>query len=233
MQCVILAGGLATRLGQITETIPKSMVRIHCRPFLEYQIELLKRNGIRDIVLCVGHLSEKIEQYFEDGSRFDVEIRYSREEKGLLGTGGAVKNAERLLDSEFFLMYGDSYLPIDFAKVLRYFKTRGISACMTVFRNRSLYEKSNVLFKAGIVEVYDKKTWRPEMEYIDYGLIIVTREVLSRIPPGVPFDLADLLSELARHRQLYGYEVYDRFYEIGSIGGLQDFEKCVIEGGRT
>jgi NDP-sugar pyrophosphorylase family protein len=233
MQCVILAGGLATRLRPITERLPKSMIEICGRPFLEYQIELLKKNDIRDIVLCVGYLCERIEEYFQDGSRFGVNIEYSREENGLLGTGGAVKNADGLLDSEFFIMYGDSYLPIDFIKVQRYFKTRDISACMTVFRNKSLYDKSNVVFKDGIVEAYDKKAWRPEMEYIDYGLTILTKDVLSRIPARVTFDLAEFLSNLARHRELHGYEVYDRFYEIGSFNGLQDFEKYCVKGDRA
>lgn len=233
MQCVILAGGLATRLRPITERLPKSMIEICGRPFLEYQIELLKKNDIRDIVLCVGYLCERIEEYFQDGSRFGVNIEYSREENGLLGTGGAVKNADGLLDSEFFIMYGDSYLPIDFIKVQRYFKTRDISACMTVFRNRSLYDKSNVVFRDGIVEAYDKKAWRPEMDYIDYGLTILTKDVLNRIPARVTFDLAEFLSNLARHRELHGYEVYDRFYEIGSFNGLQDFEKYCVKGART
>jgi NDP-sugar pyrophosphorylase family protein len=209
------------------------MIEICGRPFLEYQIELLKKNDIRDIVLCVGYLCERIEEYFQDGSRFGVNIEYSREENGLLGTGGAVKNADGLLDSEFFIMYGDSYLPIDFIKVQRYFKTRDISACMTVFRNKSLYDKSNVVFKDGIVEAYDKKAWRPEMEYIDYGLTILTKDVLSRIPARVTFDLAEFLSNLARHRELHGYEVYDRFYEIGSFNGLQDFEKYCVKGDRA
>jgi len=230
MQCVILAGGLATRLRPITEQIPKSMIEIHGRPFLEYQIDLLKRNHIKDILLCVGYLSEQIEGYFRDGSPFGISIQYSREQNGLLGTGGAIKNAESLLDSEFFIMYGDSYLPIDFMKVQQYFKSQTAVACMTVFKNKSLYDKSNVIFRTGIIEVYDKRAYSSEMEYIDYGLTIVAKKVLNRIPNGVAFDLADVLHGLAKDRALYGYEVYERFYEVGSFRGLQEFERYITEG---
>ena len=202
------------------------------RPFLEYQPDLLKSNGIRDVVLCVGHLSERIEEYFKDGSEFGVSRSYSREQKGLLGTGGALKNAECLLDRLFLVMYGDSYLPINYGKVYKYFKNTGATACMTVFRNRSLYGKSNVVFKDGIIEVYDKENSSPAMEYIDYGLTAISKGALKGIPAGEMFDLAGLLRDLAGERRLYGYEVNSRFYEIGSAQGLEDFCKHVEEGER-
>jgi NDP-sugar pyrophosphorylase family protein len=233
VQCVILAGGLATRLRPITERVAKSMIEICGRPFLEYQLELLKGNGIRDVVICVGYLSERIEEYFKDGSEFGVKVTYSREQEGLLGTGGALKNAERLLDRAFFVMYGDSYLPVDYTEVYDYFRNSGAAACMTVFRNRSLYDKSNVVFKDGIVEVYDKENPSPAMEYIDYGLTVLSKDLLKSIPAGEVFDLAGLLRDLAGQRRLYGYEVHNRFYEIGSVRGLEDFRKYLKEGERT
>src|SRR4030042_2339790 len=110
MQMVILAGGLASRLGPLTQDTPKCMLCFHGKTFFEHQIDLLKRHDITDILMCVGHLADKIQEYFGDGSQFGVRLRYSVEKDKLLGTGGALKNAEPLLDNEFLLMYGDSYL---------------------------------------------------------------------------------------------------------------------------
>jgi MurNAc alpha-1-phosphate uridylyltransferase len=229
MQAAILAGGLSTRLSPLTITVPKSMINIMGKPFLEYQIDLLKKNGIRNIVLCVGHLHEQIKNYFGSGSKFHVNIIYSYDGKRLLGTGGALKNAEEYLESEFFVMYGDSYLPIAFKKVYLHFIKNNAIACMVVYKNESRYDKSNVLFKNKNVKVYDKSKPSLEMQYIDYGLTLLSKEILKKIPRGKPYDLADVLGNLAQANRLLGYEVYNRFYEIGSLEGLKDFEKY-IEG---
>jgi MurNAc alpha-1-phosphate uridylyltransferase len=229
MQVAILAGGLATRLRPLINNVPKSMVSIGGKPFLEYQIMLLKKNGIRNILLCVGHLHEQIEEYFSDGSKFDVNIIYSYEGERLLGTGGALKNAEQHLESYFFVMYGDSYLPISFKKVYQYFMQNNATACMVVYNNESRYGKSNVFFRKKNVKVYNKSKQLREMKYIDYGLSILSKEILKEIPMGKPYDLADVLGNLAQANKLLGYEVYNRFYEIGSQEGLKDFEKY-IEG---
>ena len=135
MQVVILAGGLATRLRPLTETIPKSMVLINNKPFLQYQLELLRSNGITDIVLCVGYLHKQIEDYFQNGRNFGVNIKYSREEKGLLGTAGALKNAANFLEDKFFLIYGDSYIFLNFKEILSYFNSYNELALMVVYES--------------------------------------------------------------------------------------------------
>jgi MurNAc alpha-1-phosphate uridylyltransferase len=229
MQAVILAGGLATRLKPLTTNVPKSMVKIIGKPFLEYQLELLKKNEIRDIILCVGYLHEQIEDYFGNGRKFDVNIVYSQEKVRLLGTGGALKNAEKYLESKFFVMYGDSYLPIAFRKVYQHFINNSAIACMVVYKNESRYDKSNVLFKNKKVKVYDKGKPSPEMRHIDYGLTIFSKETLKEIPKEQPCDLGCVLSKLAKDGKLLGCEVYNRFYEIGSLKGLRDFEKYISE----
>jgi N-acetyl-alpha-D-muramate 1-phosphate uridylyltransferase len=222
MQCVILAGGLATRLRPITETIPKSMVEVCGLPFLAYQLEILKRNGVDEVVLCVGHLSEQIEEYFKDGEEFGIKILYSREEEGLLGTGGALKNALSFLQAEFFLIYGDSYLDIDYRPVYDRFLQIDSPLLMTVFKNDNRWVESNVIYDAGSVTVFDKQAHDPAMRYIDYGLSVLSRSILDEIPDGEPYSLDHIYHRLAGEGRLAGYEVFQRFYEIGSPEGLEE-----------
>lgn len=231
MQCVILAGGLATRIRPMTDEIPKSMVKFLNKPFLEYQINILRKNGIAELILCVGYLYEQIENYFENGSRFGVNIRYSYEKERLLGTGGAIKKAKNLLNKEFFILYGDSYLDTDYQKIYKYFKEIDYPAIMTVYKNENKLDRSNLIFKDGIIELYDKENKIPEMEYIDYGLSIVSKEVLEEIPENIPYDLAKLYKKLSQEKRLAGFEVSHRFYEIGSLHGLKEFENFVRKGG--
>ena len=223
MQVVILAGGLATRLGELTRKQPKSLIRILGKPFLEYQLDLLKKNGIRDIVLCIGHLGEQIEDYFGDGRRFGVNIKYSREEQ-LLGTAGALKKAETLLDEVFFTLYGDSYLFLDFKAALSYFLSHDKLALMSVYKNFNRYEPSNVVVEGNMVKKYSKKEKTPDMVYIEYGANIFRKEVLDLIPRS-PYTLEQLFPQLIERGELLAYEVDKRFYEIGSPQGLKDFEK--------
>jgi NDP-sugar pyrophosphorylase family protein len=227
MQVVILAGGLAIRLRPLTFKVPKSMILIKGKPFLAYQLEVLHSVGVRDILLCVGYLGEQIEEYFKDGSDFDVKIRYCWENDRLLGTGGALKKAEPYLEPQFFVLYGDSYLMFDYRDMYEAFMKSGYIAMMAVYRNENLFERSNVVVEDGLVKVYDKKDHHPGMDYIDYGISILTKEVLNRIPDDEVFDLADLYSSLAAEKNLGAYEVKERFYEIGSFQGLKDFEAYI------
>jgi len=224
MQCVILAGGLATRLRPITETIPKSMVEVCGRPFLAHQLEILKRNGVNEVVLCVGYLSEQIEDYFKDGREFGINLLYSREEEGLLGTGGALKNALSFLKDEFFLIYGDSYLDIDYRPVYDRFLRIDRAVLMTVFKNDNRWVESNVVFDVGSVTVFDKQVQTPAMRYIDYGLSVLSRSILEEVPDGEPYSLDHLYHRLAGEGRLAGYEVFQRFYEIGSPEGLEELQ---------
>ena len=153
----ILAGGLATRLRPITEKIPKSLLPVAGRPFLAHQLELLRKNGIERVVLCVGYLGELIQQRFGDGAPFGVRLDYSSDADRLLGTGGAVRNALPLLGQKFFVLYGDSYLDCDYQAVIRSFQSSGKDGLMTVFRNAGQWDQSNVVFREGQIIRYDKK----------------------------------------------------------------------------
>jgi NDP-sugar pyrophosphorylase family protein len=220
----ILAGGLATRLRPMTEKIPKALLEIAGQPFLAHQLRLLQFAGIRKVVLCVGHCGKMIEREFQSGSRFGMELSYSYDGPELLGTGGALKNARPLLGKNFLVLYGDSYLPIDYAEPERAFLASGKLGLMTVFRNEGRWDRSNVSFSDGVIRSYDKKQPTPEMRYIDYGLGVLNAEALISWPDNKAFDLADVYRDLVARNELAGYEVKERFYEIGSPEGLAELD---------
>lgn len=218
----LLAGGLATRLRPITEAIPKSLVEVAGRPFVAWQLEYLARQGITDVVMCVGHLGEQIERVVGTGQAHGLRVRYIYDGPVLAGTGGALARALPLLGQAFFVMYGDSYLPIDFKVVERAFFAQGKSALMTVLRNENQWDRSNVLYRDGRIVRYDKRAPIPEMAHIDYGLGVLAASALERRSTAPAWDLADLYSELAAVGDLAALEVTERFYEIGSHRGLDE-----------
>lgn len=220
----ILAGGLATRLKPLTEKIPKVLLPVAGRPFLAHQLEMLRAQGIRRVVLCLGHLGDMVVREFGDGAAHGVQLEYSFDGPKLLGTGGALKQALPKLDARFFVLYGDSYLPLAYAPIAEFFERSGKLGLMTVFENRGLYDTSNVVFRDGEIAVYDKKVRLPEMHHIDYGLSLFRHEAFDEWPADQPFDLAEVMARLVARRQLAGFEVKERFYEIGSHAGLAELE---------
>lgn len=228
----ILAGGLATRLRPITEKIPKVLVPIAGKPFLAHQLELLRKQGIARAVLCLGYLGEMVQREFGDGSAYGIQLDYSFDGPVLLGTGGALKLALPKLGDQFFVLYGDSYLPIAFAPIAEFFERSGKLGLMTVYHNKGKYDTSNVVFGTGEIKVYDKKQRLPEMHHIDYGLSLFRREVFERYPDGKALDLAEVMRDLVAQKQLAGNEVKERFYEIGSHAGLQELDALLSAPGR-
>ncbi len=220
----ILAGGLATRLRPISERIPKALIEVAGRPFVFHQLDYLRVQGIKRVVLCIGYLGELIQAKVGDGGAFGLEVCYSSDGPTLLGTGGTVRRALPLLGEQFFVLYGDSYLLCDFGGVQRDFVVSGQPALMTVMHNDNRWDKSNVLFVDGRIIEYNKHSPGPGMEYIDYGLGVLSADVLSGYPADQPFDLADVYQELSLVGKLTGYEVKERFYEIGSYEGLREAE---------
>ncbi|MCR4348010.1 MAG: nucleotidyltransferase family protein [Sulfuricaulis sp.] len=218
----VLAGGLATRLRPITEKIPKALVDVAGQPFVVRQLDYLRQQGISRVVLCLGYLGAQVEAVVGDGSAFGLDVRYSWDGPRLLGTGGALRQALPLLGEQFFIFYGDSYLPIDFRAVERDFLASGKPALMTVLKNGNQWDKSNVLFRDGRIAEYNKRAPRPEMTHIDYGLGVMSASVLENALANEPFDLADIYHELSIRGVLAGHEVFERFYEIGSHKGLDE-----------
>jgi len=220
----ILAGGLATRLRPITQTIPKALVEVAGKPFILRQLGYLREQGVQRVVLCIGYLGEIIKDIVGTGEQFGLQVSYSPDGSTLLGTGGALKKALPLLGEHFFILYGDSYLPVDFSVVQQAYIRSRQQALMTVLENGDRWDKSNVLFEGGLLVEYNKRTPRQGMAYIDYGLGIVATEVFDQYPTDAPFDLADVYQTLSKQGQLAGFEVHDRFYEIGSHSGLKEAE---------
>lgn len=229
MQCVILAGGLATRLGSLTSDTPKLLLPVAGRPFADHQLEWLAAEGVTEVVYCIAHLGDRIRAHVGDGSRFGVPVRYVDEGEQLRGTGGALRLAydEGVLDRVFAVLYGDSYLRVSFRAVRKDFDARNPDVLMTVFRNDGRYDRSNaVLSDDGRVR-YDKRVdpVAAGMTHIDYGLSIIERDrVLPEVPVGRSVDLADVCSALSAEGRVLGHEVTERFYEIGSRAGLEDLE---------
>jgi NDP-sugar pyrophosphorylase family protein len=231
----ILAGGLASRLQPLTRHTPKSLVMVAGHPFIFHQLELLHSQGVRRVVLCVGHLGEQIESAVGDGRRFGLDVAYSFDGSRLLGTGGALKRALPLLGADFFVLYGDSYLPCSFVTIQAAYAAAHRPALMTILRNDNRWGRSNVAFRAdGSIE-YNKD---PDLhidsghgasqfdraDHIDFGLSVLSGRVLQPYPEGATVDLADVWRALSCQGQLAAFEVTGRFYEIGSREGLADTE---------
>jgi len=224
---VILAGGFATRLSPITKTIPKSLLEVAGEPFIAHQLRELARQGICDVVLCLGHLGEQIEKFVQDGSDYGLSVQYSYETTNLLGTGGAIKNALHLLNDEFFVLYGDSWLEIDYYSVYESFHNSSCSALMTVFRNEGRWDQSNVEMSGEKIKLYSKTRRNPRMTHIDYGLGILNQQVFEQHLKGANFDLAEIYETLSESGSLASFEAKKRFYEIGSYEGLKEMNQLI------
>jgi len=220
----ILAGGLATRLRPITEKVPKLLVEVAGEPFFSHQIRLLRAAGLTRLVLCVGYLGERIVEQYGDGARWGVRIDYSFDGPRLLGTGGALIRALPQLGEAFYVLYGDSYLPMDYLGAGAAFLDSGKLGLMTVYENADLYDRSNVWFEAGQLRVYDKRQRLPAMRHIDYGLSAFRAAAFADCPRDAVVDLADIQQGLSAAGQLAGYEVRQRFYEVGSPAGLAELD---------
>ena len=219
----ILAGGLATRLRPLTERQPKILIDVAGRPFAVHQLELLRQWGVSRIVYCLGYLGEQVADTLGDGSRFRMTFEYVFDGPRLRGTGGALNEALPRLGAAFFVMYGDSYLECDFRAVEHAFRNSHKPGLMTVFRNENRWGRSNVAYEDGRIVMYDKARIDGCMRHIDYGLGVLTPEAFAACA-GVeePFDLSVVYQALIQQHALAGFEVHERFYEIGSAQGLEE-----------
>lgn len=218
----ILAGGRGARLGDLTAAAPKPLLMVAGRPFIEHQLELLRHSGARRIVVCTGYLGDQFQVALGDGSRFGLELSYSRDEDELAGTAEAIRLALDILGPEFLVLYGDTYLRIDYCDVARRFRESGRPGLMAVLRNRGRWGPSNAVLAGGLVVAYDKKAPPAGAEWIDYGLLAFRREVFLELAER---DLSDVTGELARRAALAGYVASKRFYEIGTPESLAETER--------
>jgi MurNAc alpha-1-phosphate uridylyltransferase len=220
----ILAGGVATRMRPLTETIPKALLEVAGEPFIAHQLRLLARRGLRRAVLCTGYLGDQIRDFVGDGGRFGVEVVQVPDGPCPLGTGGAILHALPHLGGEFFVTYGDAYLDDDYTAIHAAYRASGREALMVVYRNRGAGDVSNARFREGLVE-YDKRRPASDMAYIDWGVSILRSTAFASHPSDAAFDLADVLEVISRRGQLAGYETSTPFHEIGSPAGLAETER--------
>ena len=223
MQCVILAGGLGTRMWPLTETCPKTLLPVLGQPFAWYQMQWLASQGVDEVVYCIGHQGDQIKSYWDTHRSPLRSVQFVDEGQSLRGTAGALRLAfdHGVLDDAFLVLYGDSFLPIQFGPVWSAFEASGLPALMTVLRNEGHWDTSNVIYADGRVLLYDKSP-NHQMRYIDYGLSAFRRETIASVQQA---DLAAVFHDLSLHGELAGFEVHERFYEIGSPSGLRDFEE--------
>lgn len=219
---VILAGGLATRLRPVTATIPKAMLAIKGKPFVAHQLRWLQQQGITEVIMCLGFLGEQIVDYVGDGKQFNLNVQYSFDGEVLLGTAGAIKKALPQLAQHFFLLNGDSYLPCNYSFVQNAFFTSKKLALMTVFNNQDRWDTSNVAFSNRSIIKYDKQDRDEQMQYIDYGLEVFSKDVFEPLAKEQYCDLTTVYQGLILQQQLAGFEVSQRFYENGSFVGIKD-----------
>lgn len=231
MQIVILAGGLGTRMAHLSADKPKALIEVHGQPFLQYQIDWLKRTGATRLTFSIGYRAEQIRDYLQTAPNPGVNIDWVQESQPL-GTAGALRWAldQGRLDEKFLLLYGDSYLPLDVSQVWEKFHSSGLPALMTVFKNNGQFDRSNAHYADGLVPFYSKVNPCPggPLKYIDYGLSGLSRGLISeQVPAGQKCDLATVFENLSLKKQLAGLEVLERFYEVGSPQGLKEFADYV------
>jgi NDP-sugar pyrophosphorylase family protein len=207
---------------------PKPLLAVANRPFLHHQLELLKSHGAHRVVICVGYLGERIEASIGRGDGFGLDIRYAHDGPALAGTAGAVRNALPLLGERFLVLYGDTYLRIDYREVAAELHRRGLPAIMTVLRNEGRWDTSNAEVDGGMVRHYDKRAPTPAMGWIDYGLAALTPAAFDAAPGAS--DLADVYAALALAGRLGAFEARERFYEIGTPEALRETEAFLLKG---
>jgi len=228
IQVVVLLGGLGTRLQNETMGQPKCMVDVCGKPFFYHQLELMKWYGFHDFLFCTGFGESSIKKFFGNGDPFGIKIQYSSDGPELLGTGGAIRKTLPLLKEDFLVIYGDSYMDINYPEVIHHYfisKIKGKKAILTILKNNNKFDKSNIMYKDDIL-LYDKKN-SSGMEYIDYGISILNRSIIEKIPENSKSDLADIYHEISP--DIEGHEVKNRFYEIGTPQSLTEFRKFMGE----
>ncbi len=239
LQCVVLAGGLGTRMRPASEAIPKALIPVLGRPFADWQLEHLAAQGVQRVTYSIGYRGELLRAHVGDGSRFGLKVTWVDDGERLRGTGGALRVAldEGALEDAFFVLYGDSYLPVSMSEVEAAWRKSGQPALMTVLRNEGRWDASNAIYRDGRVTLYDKtrpKEMQTQMLWIDYGLSVLTRDVVTtRIESGNVADLAEVLKDLSIEGRLAGLEVKQRFYEAGSQEGLRELEVYLADATRT
>ena len=226
---MILCAGLATRLYPITSYIPKYLYPINGMPFVDYQLKLLKQSGFDHVVLCIGKFGGIIREYVSHGGQWGLSVEYSYIDINNEGTANAIKKTRRYVDDSFFVMYGDSYLPVNYKKIQQKYESSKTKGLMAIYNNHDeQLHKNNVYYKKKSIIRYSKTEDILPMNYIDYGISVFNKNTLDRIDDSCYTDLSVVHNNLIAEGQLSPFIIKSRFYEVGSLRGIQDFTKYVI-----
>lgn len=227
---VVLAGGLGSRLGRLTEKIPKALIKIHNKTFLEWQIEYFIKQKVKKLIICTGYKHSLIENLLKKKIFLkNVEIYFSYDGDQLLGTGGAIKKAVKKIDGSFFVVYGDSYLQCDLNKIYENYKQNKSISLMGIYKNNDKFDKSNVKLKKNRKIIYNKDIKTLDFNYIDYGISIMNSRQFINYKKKI-FDLSTIQKNLSKQNKLRGYIIKKRFFEIGSVNGIKEFSKFIKYG---
>lgn len=229
-QAVIMAGGKGTRLRPVTNNLPKAMVPANDKPFLEHLLIMLKKRGVTDIVLCVSYLGEQIKSYFGDGTKFGLNIVYSYDGEELLGTGGALKKTESLLNNSFFFINGDVYYDLDYRKIAEEFEKNPTLGLMVVYHNRDKITQNNVIVQKGKLLRYDRDRIDPKLNEVDGSVYVFKKEILDMLPEGKSALEIETFQKLIDSNQFRVYMPENRYYTNGTPEKLKLFEKHLREG---
>lgn len=205
------------------------MIKVGGEPFIAYQLRKLKKQGIHQVVLCLGYLGEQIQTFVRSQKNFGLDVKYVYDGDKLLGTGGAIKHALVHFANHFFVLYGDSWIEVDYQQTWKEFISQNKSALMTVYRNENKWDTSNIEMEGSNIKLYSKLMRNKNMTHIDYGLSILSKTVFDDYPPNKEFDLSIILESLSLKGDLAAFEVRERFYEIGSEKGLTDLENRISQ----
>ena len=228
---VILAGGMAKRLGNISTNIPKCLIPVAGKPFIDWQVQYAAKQGVKDIYICSGWLTNKVEEHFNEYKHEDLNITVIADGNTLLGTGGAISNILKILPKSFFVLYGDTYLPIDFKALVDFHKNKinSENSLLTIYKNNSKLGLSNIIYENNVIIKYSKNKLEQKMKHIDYGLSIMTQEAFTTYKHDRFFDLGDLYEFLVEHKLMHPYLVTERFYEIGTPESLVETNQYFLK----
>jgi histidinol-phosphate phosphatase family protein len=214
---VVLAGGHGTRVRHLTgPELPKALLPVDGRPFIDFKLASLAALGATDVVLLVGHGGNQLRDHVGTGAVFGLRVTYVDEGDDLLGTGGAIARALPQLADPFWVTYGDTLLEVPMADVERTLEDGDALGVMTTFENRDRWERSNVSIAGGFVTAHEKGAPPGVYQWIDYGMLLLRKTAFGGYQPRWKFDLGDLVRSLVRQRRLAAFPVHERFHDVGT-----------------
>ena len=220
-QLIILNGGYGKRVKTISKNKPKCLITFNKKPFLYWQLLKFENEGVKKVLLCLGYKNKQIISFLKKIKFKKLKIKIISEKKPL-GTGGAIKNCRKYLEPKFMITYGDSWLDFDLRKLNGKFNLQSKENLITVIRKEKVKpHKANLLIKKNKIIKYDKNS--VNFNFVDYGFMILSKKTLNNLKEH-KFDLSLIISNLIENKNIKLIKIEKKFYEIGSLKGIQEFK---------